>query len=85
MIQNIGLALFPLAVAQEYNREGRYIPGVEMLFVTFGVLGSIVGVMLNVLDYQNGLVLNRSHQSCKTTLPLDDDTTDTESLLASEY
>jgi MFS family permease len=84
-IQNIGLALFPLAVAQEYNREGRYIPGVEMLFVTFGVLGTIVGVLLNVLDYQNGSVLNRSHQSRKTTLPLDDDTTDTESLLASEY
>jgi MFS family permease len=84
-IQNIGLALFPLAVAEEYNHEGKYIPGVEMLFVTFGILGSVVGVLLNILDYQNGSVLNRSHQSKKTTLPLDDDTTDTESLLASEY
>uniref|UniRef100_K3WG66 Lysosomal dipeptide transporter MFSD1 n=1 Tax=Globisporangium ultimum (strain ATCC 200006 / CBS 805.95 / DAOM BR144) TaxID=431595 RepID=K3WG66_GLOUD len=84
-IQNVGLALFPLAVAEEYNHEGKYIPGVEMLFVTFGVLGSIVGVLLNIMDYQNGSVLNRSHQSKKTTLSLDDETTDTESLLSSEY
>ncbi|KAF1328423.1 Major facilitator superfamily, partial [Globisporangium splendens] len=61
------------------------VPCVEMLFVTFGVLGSIVGVLLNILDYQNGSVLNRSHQSKKTTLFLDDETTDTESLLSSEY
>lgn len=31
-----------------------------MLFVSFGVMGSVVGIVLNVLDYQSGSILNRS-------------------------
>ncbi|TMW56666.1 hypothetical protein Poli38472_006676 [Pythium oligandrum] len=61
-IQNIGLALFPLAVAAEYNRDERYIPGVEMLFVSFGIMGSVVGIALNLLDYQSGSILNGTHR-----------------------
>ncbi|KAJ0411052.1 hypothetical protein ATCC90586_003654 [Pythium insidiosum] len=87
-IQNIGLALFPLAVAAEYNREARYIPGVEMLFVAFGVMGSAVGLALNLLDYQNGSVLNRSHDSKRVAAssPLDDPIgMDKQALLAAEH
>ena len=42
----------------EYDVHDRYIPGVEMIFVTFGVLGTLVGLALNVVDYRNGSVLN---------------------------
>ncbi|DAZ98210.1 TPA: hypothetical protein N0F65_005342 [Lagenidium giganteum] len=84
-IQNIGLAVFPLMVAAEYNRNDRYIPGVEMLFVTFGMLGSVVGIALNVLDYQNGSVLNRAHVGVsESTVSLDDVAMDKESLLSAE-
>ncbi|GMF09441.1 unnamed protein product [Phytophthora lilii] len=84
--QNIGLALFPLAVAAEFNHDDRYIPGVELLFVSFGVLGSLVGVALNVVDYQNGSILNHTNaKKRRVSLMLDEDALDAEALLAAEH
>lgn len=62
-------------MAAEYNHDERYIPGVEMLFVSFGILGSLVGLALNVVDYKNGSVLNRTHRrpATATVLSLDHD------------
>ncbi|EQC31215.1 hypothetical protein SDRG_11138 [Saprolegnia diclina VS20] len=59
-IQNLGLALFPMLVAMVYSVENKYLPSVEMLFVAFGALGSVAGILLNIVDYKNGSVLNRS-------------------------
>ncbi|KAI9916067.1 hypothetical protein PsorP6_008468 [Peronosclerospora sorghi] len=85
-IQNIGLAMFPLIVAAEFNYDDRYIPGVELLFVSFGVLGSFVGVALNVVDYQNGYILNCTKIIRKKMVQvLDEDTFDSEPLMASEH
>ncbi|KAI9989299.1 hypothetical protein PInf_019491 [Phytophthora infestans] len=85
-IQNIGLALFPLAVAAEFNHDDRYIPGVELLFVSFGVLGSLVGIALNVVDYQNGSILNHTNaKKRRVSLMLDEDALDQEALLAAEH
>lgn len=84
--QNIGLALFPLAVAAEFNHDDRYIPGVELLFVSFGVLGSLVGIALNVVDYQNGSILNHTNATKRrVSLMLDEDALDNEALLAAEH
>ncbi|KUF94985.1 hypothetical protein AM588_10005061 [Phytophthora nicotianae] len=83
---NIGLALFPLAVAAEFNHDDRYIPGVELLFVSFGVLGSLVGIALNVVDYQNGSILNHTNaKKRRVSLMLDEDALDQEALLAAEH
>ncbi|KAF4321703.1 hypothetical protein BBO99_00001683 [Phytophthora kernoviae] len=85
-IQNIGLSLFPLAVATEFNHDERYIPGVELLFVSFGVLGSLVGIALNVVDYQNGSILNGTNgKKRRVSLMMDEDALDSEALLASEH
>lgn len=77
-------------MAAEHNHDDRYIPGVELLFVSFGVVGSLVGIALNVVDYQSGSILNGSSVS-KTkiraaSLMLDEDADlDDKSLLANEY
>jgi hypothetical protein len=88
--QNIGLALFPLAVAGVHNHSDRYIPGVELLFVSFGVVGSLVGVALNVVDYRSGSILNGSSASQTkiraASLMLDEEAElDGKALLANEY
>lgn len=89
-LQNIGLALFPLAVAGVHNYGDRYIPGVELLFVSFGVVGSLVGVALNVVDYRSGSILNGAGASATkiraASLMLDEEADqDTKALLANEY
>ncbi|RLN59538.1 hypothetical protein BBJ28_00021041 [Nothophytophthora sp. Chile5] len=85
-VTNIGLALFPLAVAAEFDHDERYIPGVELLFVSFGVVGSLVGVALNVVDYQNGSILNGTNGKKKRgSLMLDEEALDSEALLAAEH
>ena len=78
--------MFPLAVAAQFNHDGCYIPSVELLFVSFGVLGSLVGIALNVVDYQNGSILNRAKVT-KESLPLmlDEDALDSEGLLTAEH
>lgn len=61
-----------------------------MLFVSFGVVGSLVGVALNAVDYRNGSILNGSSASQTkiraASLMLDEETDqDSKSLLANEY
>jgi MFS family permease len=59
-MQNLTCALVPLIVAYIYTLSGnRYIPNVEIMFITFGVLGSLVGVYLNFYDYNHDSVLNK--------------------------
>lgn len=63
-IQNIGLALFPLMIAQVYDwSDESYIPNVEYFFVACAVFGSIIGIWLNVLDRKKDNVLNGVHTS----------------------
>jgi MFS family permease len=58
-IQNIGLAGFPMVVATIYSHsDERYIPHVELFFAGCAILGSILGVVLNVLDRRTGNRLN---------------------------
>jgi MFS family permease len=58
----IGLALFPLIIAQVYEWSGgSYIPNVEYFFVTCAVFGSIIGVWMNVLDGKRDNILNNVH------------------------
>lgn len=60
-VQNGGLALFPLVAAAVYKTAHWYLPYVEWLFVSFAVLGLGGGILLNVLDFRHGHVLNRVH------------------------
>ena len=63
-IQNIGLALFPLIIAAVYTAsDNKYIPNVEYFFVVCAVLGTGVGIILNIVDGKTGRTLNKSHQS----------------------
>jgi MFS family permease len=58
-IQNIGLALFPIVVAAIYSRSGqRYIPHVEIFFTCCAVIGSFLGIILNIWDRRTGNKLN---------------------------
>jgi len=59
-IQNIGLALFPLAIAAIYNVSGRrYIPHVEFFFMACAAAGVMVGLVMNRLDGRCGNKLNK--------------------------
>ena len=61
-IQNVGLALFPLIIAGIYTASGeKYIPNVEYFFVVCALVGTIVGVFLNVSDRRMGGMLNKAH------------------------
>lgn len=54
-VQNVGLALFPLMVATEYNNSHqKYIPNVEFFFVTCATAGSFCGMALVLLDRTTG-------------------------------
>ena len=58
-IQNIGLALFPMIIAGIFTASGNmYIPNVEFFFVSCAVIGTVVGITLNVFDRRNGNILN---------------------------
>jgi len=62
-IQNIGLALFPLVIAAIYTAsDEKYIPNVEYFFVLCAILGTGVGVILNVIDGKTGRTLNKVHR-----------------------
>jgi hypothetical protein len=64
-IQNLGLAIFPLIVAQIYNDYGHaYCPAAETFFVCCAFLGVIIGLYLNYYDYFHlDSILNRGLQS----------------------
>lgn len=73
-------------MAAEFNHNDQYIPGVELLFVSFGVVGSLVGIALNVVDHQNGSILNRPKATTKKAAHmLEKDVLDSEALLAAEH
>lgn len=58
-LQNIGLALFPVLVAALYNASNkRFLPHVEVLFVSCASIGILTGIILWVLDRRNGNKLN---------------------------
>ncbi len=66
-------------VAIEYGQHDRYIPNVEMIFVGFGILGSVVGLALNIVDFKMyGSVLNRNS---RVKVPLGSDDPHAEALL----
>jgi hypothetical protein len=59
-----------------------------MLFVSLAMMGSVVGLVLNIVDYQNGSILNGSkHRASRVKLSSmsEEGSTDSESLLAAEY
>lgn len=58
-IQNIGLACFPLIIAQIYMDNGEhYIPAVEFFFMCLAVGGVLVGLYLNYYDYHHDNIFN---------------------------
>jgi predicted outer membrane lipoprotein len=57
-IQNIGLAVFPLVVAEIHNQAGQYLPHVEYFFCACAFMGVLVGIWLNLIDRMQGNKLN---------------------------
>ena len=58
-IQNIGLAGFPLIVAQIYDINDEYIPNVEIFFTSLAVLGTLTGFYMNYYDHTHDNIFNR--------------------------
>jgi nitrate/nitrite transporter NarK len=58
-IQNFGLFAFPLVVGSVRDASPSY-KNVEIFFALIGLIGLVVGVVLNVVDYRNGGKLNKS-------------------------
>ncbi len=58
-LQNVGLAAFPLIIADIYPASGEsYVPSVEYFFVACATLGTCFSLTLNVLDGRHGGKLN---------------------------
>lgn len=58
-MQNMGMALFPLAIAAIFNSNGRrYLPNVEFFFAACAAVGLVVGLVMNCLDSRYGNKLN---------------------------
>jgi len=58
-IQNFALAIVPIVVSEIYNSHGhRFIPNVELLFIVLALIGTGVGIALNVVDACTGGKLN---------------------------
>mmetsp|Transcript_30664 Transcript_30664/g.66266 ORF Transcript_30664/g.66266 Transcript_30664/m.66266 type:complete len:585 (+) Transcript_30664:268-2022(+) len=58
-MQNMGMSLFPLAIAAIFNSSGgRYIPYVEVFFAACAASGVVVGLVMNCLDSRYGNKLN---------------------------
>lgn len=61
---NLACFVVPLAAAAVYEGSGElYIPNVEMLFASLGIVGFIAGLYLIAYDYKNDSVLNRTSAS----------------------
>lgn len=52
------MTVFPLLIATLYAHAQRYLPDVELFFVSLAGLGCLLGVMLNVLDWKHRWLLN---------------------------
>lgn len=60
--QNLATAIIPLITASIYSDSGeKYVPYVELLFVILAAIGFIVGLYMNVYDWQHGHALNGEH------------------------
>jgi len=64
-VLNIGSAVVPILVAIIFtNSNNKYIPHVEILFISMGCFGLMVGIHLNYVDYYKlNSVLNRGIKS----------------------
>lgn len=66
--QNAGLASFPLIIAAIYqSSDNKYIPNVELFFVSLACLGTCIGVYLNFYDHSHGHVLNNPGRAKENT------------------
>ena len=67
-LQNVGLALTPMAVALLTNREGALdYCEVEILFACLAALGVVIGAYLNIIDAATGGVLNKAQHRAKAS------------------
>jgi len=76
-IQNLGLATFPLAAAGIYQAsDDKYVPNTELLFVGLAVVGTLIGIWLNIEDPKYGNAMNKVHGGEPDAMeaPLLDDT-----------
>jgi hypothetical protein len=81
-LQNVGLSLFPILIAGIYNSDGRhYIPNVEYFFVSCAVIGTCIGIVLQLADQRQGGKLNATNSDRNES---DEDTTLTGILAPSE-
>ncbi|CAK4131319.1 unnamed protein product [Aphanomyces euteiches] len=55
---NAGLAIVPLLVVLEYNAMHVYVPYVHVLFMSFALLGVVVGCILIAVDFRQGGLLH---------------------------
>lgn len=61
---NLACAVIPLIIAAiATNSGGKYIPNVELVFVSLGIVGWAVGIYLNVYDSKHGGLLNSATAS----------------------
>uniref|UniRef100_A0A7S2U807 Lysosomal dipeptide transporter MFSD1 n=1 Tax=Attheya septentrionalis TaxID=420275 RepID=A0A7S2U807_9STRA len=61
-LQNVGLSLFPILIAGIYNSDGHhYIPNVEYFFVSCAVIGTGIGIALQLVDQRRGGKLNATN------------------------
>lgn len=69
-IQNMGLAIFPVIIAQIYSdSDNEYIPNVEVFFVALAIIGTLIGVYLNFYDF---FFLNSLLNGGSSATPADD-------------
>lgn len=58
-VQNFGLAVFPMIIAAIYTASNeKYIPNVEYFFCICAILGTLTGIVLNIVDKKKGSILN---------------------------
>lgn len=77
-IQNMGLAVFPVIIAQIYaDANNEYIPKVEIFFIALAVAGTLIGVYLNFYDH---FFLNGILNSGRKADAVEDDTRKSESV-----
>eukprot|EP00475_Leptophrys_vorax_P015521 TRINITY_DN2184_c0_g1_i1.p1 TRINITY_DN2184_c0_g1~~TRINITY_DN2184_c0_g1_i1.p1 ORF type:complete len:516 (+),score=117.03 TRINITY_DN2184_c0_g1_i1:176-1549(+) len=72
-IQNFGLFAFPLIVGSIRDASPSY-KNVEIFFACIGLIGVAVGVVLNIVDFSNGGMLNNSRraQAAKKIVEVDE-------------
>lgn len=60
-VQNGGLSLFPVIVAKiASDNNGKYIPSVEVFFISLSVIAFVIGLFLNYHDYyHHDSILNK--------------------------